>query len=553
VPVTTLAALLPNAADRNADAAGIVDGGRRITWAEANTAAERLAATLVAVGVRQGDTVGVHTRKSAEGFLAMHAVVAAGAVAVPLDPGGSPSYLRSIVARSGCTTVITHEPCRASALSLIESPSPAKTNAIRAVIGIDPPSDADGSNPSNCVIVGPDEVASADPIDRAHISIDPSLPAYLITTSGSTGVPKGICHTHESALAYVAFKRAAYDFTPADRISDLAPNHFDISTLALWVAPAVGSTAIVVPETHQLFPASLSALMADSGMTVWYGVPYSLMQLSSRGALGERDLSALRWVLFGGEVAAPVAFAELMAQLPSARFSNVYGPAEVNACAVHHLDGPPSGSEPIPIGRPVANTTVRLVDPDSWEGGHVNRSADTDPPSIVAPGEQGEIWVSADTMMAGYWRQPATNASVIVDWDGVRWYRTGDLGFERPDGEFVFAGRVDHQVKVRGYRVELESIESVLEDLADVGAAAATVVRGDDGSDVIVAGIVPAPGAPVDEATLDRWAHERLPHYSVPSRFYPVGSTPVTGSGKLDRRAMRSALVEHHHASVERT
>ena len=538
VSVTTLAELLPAGARRNAAGAAIVDGDATISWAEANDRAERIAGALASAGVGPGDRVGVHTRKSADGFLAMHGVVAAGAIAVPLDAGAPAGYLASVVARTGCTAVVTHEPCRTTARSLAELPS------IHTIVGMARPAD---DQPLPCSFVGPDELAAADPIDRRTIHLDPNDPAYIITTSGSTGTPKGICHTHASALAYVDFKREAYDLRPDDRISDLAPNHFDISTLALWVGPAVGATAIVVSESHQLFPASLSALMADSGMTVWYGVPYSLLQLNARGALPERDLTALRWMLFGGEVVAPLALADLMAQLPGARFSNVYGPAEVNACAIHHLDGPPVDSEPIAIGRPVGPTRIRLVDPESCDGSGENG------PRVVAPGAQGEIWVAAETMMAGYWEQPSVNERVIVDWDGARWYRTGDLGYERPDGELVFAGRVDHQVKVRGHRVELESVESVLEDRGDVGAAIATVARADDGSDVIIAGFLPEHGDELAIAELVRWTQERLPHYSVPSFFYPVASTPLTGSGKLDRRAMRSALVDQHRASVERT
>ncbi|MGI9612285.1 MAG: AMP-binding protein [Acidimicrobiales bacterium] len=558
VAVTTLATLLAEAADRDSTATAIIDGDNSMSWAEAATQAGKLANTLGEIGVRPGDRVGVHTRKSAEGFLAMHGVVAAGAIAVPLDAGASPSYLQSVAAKAGCSAIISHERCRSTALSLAES------GTIDAIVGLDPPpaddalrstapgstapgstakgSTGQSSKTRRCRFVGPDEVAAAVPLDRSVLPIDPTQRAYIITTSGSTGTPKGICHTHASALAYVAFKQAAYDFGPDDRISDLAPNHFDISTLALWVAPAVGAAVVIVPETHQLFPASLSSLMADTAMTVWYGVPYSLLQLASRGALEDRDLRALRWVLFGGEVMAPLALADLMGQLPGARFSNVYGPAEVNACAVHHLDSPPANSDPIAIGRPIGPTELRLVEPgDSLE------------PPPVSAGEHGEIWVSADTMMEGYWEEPATNSRVIVEWDDHRWYRTGDLGFERPDGELVFSGRVDHQVKVRGYRVELESIESVLEDCAGVSAAVANVARDDDGSDVIVAGILSESPSKVETAVLTSWAQERLPHYSVPSRFYKVGSTPVTGSGKLDRRAMRSALADTHRASVERT
>ena len=526
--VASLADLIPIAAERNPDGIAVADRGTTITWSDADARAGRLAAALAESGVTAGDRVGVHHRKCTDGFLAMHAVVRRGGIAVPLDPTASGSYLGSVVERTGCEVLVTHDDCRRTATSLVDS------GALRAVIGLDA-LDA----PAGVVALDPTTVDRLDPLGPAGTR--PDDPAYLITTSGSTATPKSICHTHASALAYVGFKLAAYDFGPDDRISDLAPNHFDISTQALWVTPAVGATNVVIPDQHQILPASLSQLMADERLTVWYGVPYLLTQLVSRGSLAERDLSHLRWVLFGGEVLAPQVLADLMRQLPGARFSNVYGPAEVNACTVHHLDELPTGEEPVPIGGPVADTAVRVVDPDL--GVTPRQGA----PAEVGPGEQGELWVSAPTMMQGYWNLPELTSRSVVDWDGKRWYQTGDLGYQRADGALVFSGRVDHQVKIRGYRVELESVESILEDLDGVANAVVAVARSTDGGDVLIAGILPEPGSEVDHEALRRWADSRLPAYAVPTRFSPIGSVAVTGSGKLDRREIRSNLVDAHH------
>jgi len=527
----TLGELVPRAAERDGDAPAVCHGGTTLTWADAALQAGRLGAALDLAGVAAGDRVGVHLRKSPEAFLAMHAVVQRGAIAVPLDPTAAPAYLTGVTERTGCAVVVTHAPCRRSALALAGGDHPT----VHTLVGVAP-----GDDTAAVRCIGPDEIAGLDPAAPRAVSAD--HPAYIITTSGSTGVPKGITHTHASALAYVDFKRAAYDLRPSDRISDIAPNHFDISTMALWVTPAVGAANVVVTEPHQMLPASLSQLAADERISIWYSVPYLLTQLLDRGQLDDRDLSALRWVLFGGEMFPPQVLAALMARWPGARFSNVYGPAEVNACTVHHLDGPPRGEEPIAVGGPVDTTEVRLVDLDILGDGD-------DPGPEPEPGRPGEIWVCARTMMAGYWERPDLDAaSIVAGPDGRRWYRTGDLGHRRPTGELVFTGRVDHQVKVRGHRIELEAIEAVLEDAPGVANAVAAVARPGDGADVIVAGVVASAGAaePPNPQALRRHAADHLPAYAIPVAFLPLTALPTTGSGKLDRRTIRAELAARY-------
>ncbi|MGF1598332.1 MAG: AMP-binding protein [Acidimicrobiales bacterium] len=520
--LTTLGALVPAVAGRTPDRPALRESGTGLTWSDVEDRTGRLAAALAGVGVRAGDRVAVLHRKSADAFVAMHAIVRAGAVAVPVDPRAPTDYGRSVVAAAGCRVVVSHPPCAAAAIAL------AAAADLAAVIGVDRPRDegdgagADGTTCRSAAatihLVGPEEVSAHEPIGPTSVGADD--PAYIITTSGSTGRPKGICHTHASALAYVAFKRAAYDFTADDRIGDIAPNHFDISTQALWVTPAIGATNIVVPEPHQMLPASLAQLMAQEAMTVWYGVPYLLSQLATRGDLAANDLSALRWVLFGGEVLAPSVLRTLMAALPGARFSNVYGPAEVNACTVHHLEAPPAdGVDAVPIGAPVGRSVVRLVD--------------------------GEIQVSAPTMMRGYWGRPELDADAFVDDGGRRWYRTGDLAHRRHDGALVFDGRIDHQVKVRGHRVELEAVEAAVEDL--IGGSAVVALVGDH----LVAGLVGTELPTADQAELQGRLGQRLPPYAIPARFHPLSSVPTTGSGKLDRRAMRQELADAEKADAE--
>ncbi len=540
---TSLARLLPEAADRRPDHPAVVEPGATVSWAEADDRAGRLAAALVDAGVGAGDRVGVHCRKGVDGFVAMHAAVRIGAAAVPLDPGASPAYLAQVCALAGCRVVVTHEPCRTTARGLVapsegEPEGRAETGGgagVTTLVGIGPAGTSpSGAVPTGARHVGPDHIASLDPAPPA--SVTPETPAYLITTSGSTGRPKSICHTHASALGHIAFALVAYDFNPDDRFADIAPHHFDISTPAVWVTPTLAATNVVVPEPHQMLPASAAELVERERVTVWYSVPYLLTQLHQRGGLEERDLTSLRWVLFGGEVFPPGILAALMGRLPGARFSNVYGPAEVNMCAVHHLDRPPDDDEPVPIGRPVDPVEIRLVDLDDANG---------DGPA-PADGTRGEVLVRGPATMAGYWERPELTArSVVIDDDG-RWYRTGDVAWRRDDGNLVFAGRRDHQVKVRGHRIELEAVEAVMEDVAGVAFAVAAVARDGQGGDVVVAGVAGTGTVGPDPDDLRRSMVNHLPAYALPQAFLEVHSAPTTGSGKLDRRSLRAEVAERY-------
>jgi acyl-coenzyme A synthetase/AMP-(fatty) acid ligase len=225
-------------------------------------------------------------------------------------------------------------------------------------------------------------------------------------------------------------------------------------------------------------------------------------------------------VLFGGEVFAPSALRDLMAALPDARFSNVYGPAEVNQCMYHHLDGPPPDDQSVPIGTAWDDTEVRLV---SARG------------AVVQGAGRGELLVRTATAMAGYWGRPDLDARAFLSEpaDGglsQRWYRTGDVVERGGDGMFTFVGRVDRQVKIRGVRVELEAVEAALDAIAGVTASAAVFI---DDADAALVGIVET-STISDESVVQRALRDVLPPGAVPDRIVLVDALPVTTSGKVD-------------------
>ncbi len=516
----------------SADSPALTDGSAAIGWGEYCEQVARMAGALRVVEVRRGDRVGIHLTKSVESFIAVHAVLRAGAVVVPIDPLAPATLARSVLRDAGVEVLITdaRAPVRRTLREQIE---------LRAVLlprTDGPIDDGDVGAHGTTLFTRPDlaEVAPA-----AAVPVEPDDPAYIIYTSGSTGRPKGIVHSHRSAMAYATTAAAAYGLVASDRMVNIAPLHFDQSTFELYAAPVVGACVVVVPDPVLRFPASVAALVEAERATVWYSVPHLLIQMVGRGALGDKDLSSLRWILFGGEVFPPGLLAELMGLIPSATVSNVYGPAEVNQCTRHDLAEPPQGDRAVPIGRAWDAATLRVVAADR----PVDDAAG--PGTPVAPGEAGVLLVASDTMMIGYWqRDDLTAASIVIDANGVRWYVTGDLVVENEVGELVFLGRVDNQVKVRGHRVELEAIDVVLADVDGVEAATVVVDRsGDDHQ--LVALLVIAPGHESTEvhdralATLRRL----LPRYAVPTEVRAVPGLPRTSSGKVDRTASTDLLT----------
>jgi amino acid adenylation domain-containing protein len=515
-----LSQLVTSAAERDPAAPAVRSGDGELTYGQLADRSGAVAGALQSLGVRRGDRVGVYLHKSVAAYAAVHGVLRAGAAYVPIDPFAPPALVAGIVEDCGIEVLVS-EPRQWAALAQL----PPLCPTLRAVVGLDRPVEGLGG-------VSPAELAAVTggPVPPKLLSDDL---AYVMYTSGSTGRPKGIVHTHRSGLRYAQQAVELYGVRSSDRLANSAPFHFDISTFELFAGPLAGASTLVIPEPYLKMPASLSQLLAEDRSTFWYSVPFLLGELAARGALEARDLRSLRWVIFGGEVMAPETLADLMAHLPAARFSNSYGPAEVNQCTFHHLDGPPRRGEPVPIGRPLPDADVVVVD---------EVGAD------VADGELGELLVRCSTMMDRYWGRADLNARAFVfrplpGGGQARWYATGDLVRQREDGGYEFVGRRDNQVKVRGNRVELESVEAALTAVAGIEHAVAGVVEV-DGMQVMAAAIVPTEGATVDGDAALASAAAVLPSYAVPFRLVTVDQLPFTPSGKLDRRAVRAHVAE---------
>ncbi len=511
-----LAALVPAAAEQWPEELAIIGDSERLTWSDVNRRTRRVAAALVDVGVAVGDRVAVARPKNNQSFEAVHAILRAGAVVVPIDPLAPPAVARQILADADVVALIgdmrTIGPL---------DPWTSSDSELRCVI-------ATGSGGDDRVLAW-DAVVGGEHLDAVALpEVDADGVAYIIYTSGSTGRPKGIVHTHRSGLAYAVNAAASHELSPSDRVAGMSPLHFDMSTFELYAAPLAGSCVVTMSEPLLRFVASFTERSEREGVTIWYTVPFFLRQVTDRGAVDQRDLRRLRLVMYGGEPYPPGALRALMELLPRVEVSNIYGPAEVNECAFHTVDEPPADDEPLPIGRPWNGATVRVVD---------ETGAD------VALGTPGELLVSATTAMREYWRQPdLTESRLHARADGPPWYATGDIVTQDADGLLWFHGRRDHQVKVRGIRLELEAIESVLTDAPGVAHAVAGPVGPSGDAAHIAAVVVALDELPIDVDAIRQWCVERLPSVAVPHDISVSPGFPATASGKIDRARVRAEL-----------
>ena len=498
-------------AERLPDQPAFRFGNQALTFEEMVIKTNQLAHLLIESGVRRGDRVGVYLPRSLETAIAIYGIMQAGAVYVPLDPHVPAARTLFLLKDCNIRHLVTHPAQKRLFPELL-----TKDSKLHQVIGIS------GDWPVPCVSW---ESLQQLPSGNPSVRILEMDLAYIMYTSGSTGTPKGIMHTHYSGLNYAKLSANLFGLGEGDRIGSHAPLHFDISTMAYFTAPLVGATSIIISEAHTKLPASLTELMQNEELTVWYSVPLALTQMLSQGLLEKRDLSHLRWVLYGGESFPIKHLSALMNLWPHARFCNVYGPAEVNQCTYYHLPGPPKGERSVPLGQVWDNTEMLIID-------------ESDQP--VAPGTPGELLIRSITMMKGYWQQPElTKRSLYyrmrVPGHEEIFYRTGDLVILDEDNNLQFLGRKDRQVKTRGYRVELDEVEDRLLKIEAIMEAAVFSTSHESEGLLIEAAVILNKNARATEEDLRKCLIEQLPMYAVPRAIHVLESLPRTSTGKINR------------------
>jgi amino acid adenylation domain-containing protein len=394
------------------------------------------------------------------------------------------------------------------------------------VLVTSPPGSTGGQPPAARSIVPWTAVAAepGEPLSQ-ELAIETDL-AYILYTSGSTGTPKGVMISHRNSLTFVDWAASAAGLTERDRVCSPAPLHFDLSVFDIFASCQAGACLTVLPDGAATFPVSIAGWLEAERISVWYSVPSVLTLLASYGSMDRFDLSGLRTVIFAGEVFPPRHLASLMTQLPHCRYLNWYGPTETNVCTAFEVRQGGAAAGPVPIGTACANTEVFAV---TSEGSRVS-----------APGEVGELYARGPSVMRGYWRQPERTREGLVPDPfradcGELVYRTGDLVTLDPAGNYVYLGRRDAMVKVRGYRVELGEVEAALYRHPAVREAAVLPVADD-----LLGTRLQAFVTTDDEASLTRedvlgHCRQWLPGYMVPDIVEFTQALPRTSTGKVDR------------------
>jgi len=482
-----LPALITAQAERTPERVAAECAGEPLDHATLDQRTHALARALARRGIGRGDLLGVYVPRSLDMLVAVLGILKSGAAYVPLDPEFPQERLGYMAEHAGLRHLLV-------------------TPALHPPPGL--------SAGRECLVVG--ELAAEAAGDAPLPAVHGDDLAYVLFTSGSTGQPKGVRILHRNLVNFLESMRERPGYSADDTLCVVTTLSFDIAGLELYLPLVSGGRMVIATAAEHGDPPALYALMARSGCTVFQTTP-SLLRLLQ--GIGREDVMRRLRLFVGGE-AMPLALARSLAG-SCLELWNLYGPTETTIwSSVARIE---PGMEPIPLGRPIANTRLYVLDERS---------------EPVPPGVVGEIWIAGDGVADGYLHRPELTAERFVDdpFAGGRMYRTGDRGFWR-DGQLYFNGRADDQIKIRGYRIEPGDIEAAAAAEPGVRECVAVARRLGDNDVRLVLYVAAAADDGLDERLRAR-LHRQLPVYMQPQHIERLDALPKTPNGKTDRKAL---------------
>ncbi len=505
----SLARLFEARAAENPGAVALSFSGESLSFQELNEAANRLAWHLRMLGVGVEAPVAVCLDRSPQMVVAFLAIVKAGGYYVPLDPAYPADRLRWMLDDSRATVLLTR-----GGLA-------AELSGRGAWIV-----DLDGER----------ELIATQPVESLPEGADPAGLAYVMYTSGSTGRPKGVA-IPQRGIVRLLLETDYVRLGPGDRIAQISNVSFDAATFEIWGTLLCGACLVGIPKEVALSYKELAAELRDQKITALFLTAALFQQIAheSPGAF-----AGVRTLLVGGQEVDAVAARIVLAEAPPERLLNGYGPTESTTfAATYSIGNLEPGMRNVPIGRPIANTRLHILDRGLGP---------------VPLGAAGRLYIGGDGLGRGYWQWPELTAERFVPdpfgEPGARLYDSGDLARFLPDGRILFLGRTDDQVKVRGFRIELGEIEAALAGHPQTASAAVLALRTGTGDQRLVAYVVPRDGGGSEaalRASLRDHLRERLPEHMIPSAFVVLAALPLTPNGKVDRRALPAPGITSRH------
>jgi amino acid adenylation domain-containing protein len=493
----TLPALFEAQVARSPDASAVRGDGQTLTYRELDHRANQLAHHLRTLGVGPDVPVGLCLARSPALVIGMLGILKAGGAYVPLDPSYPAARLAFMLKDTRAPVLLTEAPL------LAQLPAHAGH-----VLCLDRDSAAIATQPAT----DPPGTATAENL------------AYIIYTSGSTGTPKGVMVEHRAVVNYMEWMRRTFDFDHRDSVLQKTPISFDAATWEFFAPLLNGGRLVMLPSDAHRDPTAIVRALCEHEVTTVQLVP-SLLRLVAQEAL-LAACGTLTRVFSGGE-ALPGAVAQSVFERCGARLYNLYGPTETCIYSLSWECRPDDARATVPIGRPIANTRVYVLDEYRQP---------------VPVGVAGELYIGGEGLARGYWKRPELTAERFVpdpfaQRPGARMYRSGDRARYQPDGNIEFLGRLDHQLKLRGFRIEPGEIEAVLARHGGVGEAL-VLLREDVPGDARLVAYVVARGDAIGAADLRAWLTPLVPDYMLPSAFVLMAALPLTPNGKIDRNAL---------------
>ena len=491
--------MLEETAKRYPQNIAVKHGEETITFEELNKQSTKLATFFDSKGIKEGDRIALVAKKSIESVVSIFGILKAGAMYVPIDPSIPKERLGYILKDCGVNIVLTSLDIIVGGKLIIEN-----------------------------VIFIHDLYYHIESVDnrKRNIEINKDASAYIIYTSGSTREPKGVEIYHHSVTNLMEWYIKEFNITTKDKILSFVPFWFDASICDLFSMAKTGATLVLPLEGINMFPNEFAQFLVDERISLFFA-PSSQFVLAL-DALKELKYPHLKTVMFGAEELPVKYVRELQEVFNGCALVNIYGPTECTDIATFYRVSKETleDMKRIPIGKPYSSIFVEVVNRGDWK--------------LCAPNEFGEIVISGDNTMVGYWNNNEATDNVFVLFENslrymAEGYLTGDIGYKDNDGNIVYVGRRDRMIKSMGRRIQLEEIEYVLNEHPLVKEAVVTSEQDVNVESRIVIECYVVPLAPLIEGEIIRYCRMKLPDYMVPTIVYICNSLPKTGTGKINR------------------